>query len=233
MESLARPQPGAIACGLEKEDTRAFLGWPGLPILRHFALIALSATVWFAVVFVGADAVTAMHGARMAVHTRLELGLPLVPWMIGAYMSVYLLFAMVPFVLRTRREVNALGWTLAILIFVSGILFLLLPAELAFDAPGDLGTWRRVFLFADRLNLDYNLVPSLHVGLSAACVSVFSRYAVGLPRIALWLWLLVICMSTLLTHQHHIIDVVTGLILGLLSRELIYARRVTLNSREH
>ncbi len=233
MESLARPRPGAMAAGLQRENTRAFLGWPGWPNLRHFACIALSVTVWFAVVFVGTDAVTAMHGARIAVHTRLELGVPLVPWMVGAYMSVYLLFAMVPFVLRTRREVSALGWTLAILIFVSGISFLLLPAEIAFDAPRDLGIWKRVFHFADRLNLDYNLVPSLHVGLSAACVSVFARYAAGLPRIGLWLWLLVICMSTVLTHQHHIIDVVTGLVLGLLSQQLIYARRVTLDSSDH
>ncbi len=233
MERLARLRPVAMADEREMENRRAFLGWPGWPVFRHFVLIALAVTAWFAVVFVGADAFTAMHSARIAVHTRLELGLPLVPWMVAPYMSVFLLFSAVPFVLRTRREVSALGWTLAKLIFVSGISFLLLPAELAFDPPSELGIWGNVFHFADRLNLDYNLVPSLHVGLSAACVSVFTLYAAGMARIGLWLWLLVICMSTVLTHQHHIIDVVTGLVLGLMSQQLIYARRVSLDASHY
>ncbi|MDX1527217.1 MAG: phosphatase PAP2 family protein [Gammaproteobacteria bacterium] len=222
-----------MADGRETESRGAFLGWPGWPVFRHFVFIALALTVWFAIVFVGADAFTAMHSARIAVHTRVELGVPFVPWMIAAYMSIYLLFVMVPFVLRTRREVSEFGRTLAILIFVSGISFLLLPAQLAFDPPSVLGIWGNVFQFADRLNLDYNLVPSLHVGLSAACVSVFTRYAAEMARIVLWLWLLAICMSTVLTHQHHIIDVVTGLVLGLMSQQLIYARRVSLDSSHH
>lgn len=230
MERLARLRQVAMADGRETEDRCAFLVWPGRQVFRHFLLTALAVTAWFAIVFVGADAFTAMRDARIAVHTRVELGLPFVPWMIGAYMSVYLLFVMVPFVLRTRREVSALGWTLAILILVSGISFLLLPAELAFGSPSELGIWGSVFHFADRLNLDYNLVPSLHVGLSAACVSVFTLYAAGMARIGLWLWLLVICMSTVLTHQHHIIDAATGLVLGLLSQQLIYARRISLES---
>lgn len=63
---------------------------------------------------------------------------------------------------------------------------------------------------ADRMNLAYNLVPSLHVAMSIVCIETFARHASTTGKIALRSWGLVIAASTLLTHQHHMLDVVTG-----------------------
>lgn len=88
--------------------------------------------IWFVVVYGGMDFLTARRSFRVPVHFPAELAIPFVPTMTLFYMSIYALFWMTPFVLRTRREFRALVVTLAFAIFCGGIGFLLFPAELAF-----------------------------------------------------------------------------------------------------
>jgi hypothetical protein len=137
------------------------------------------------------------------------------------YVSIYALFILGPFILRERREFSALICALALVTLIGGIGFLLVPSRAAFAPPGDLGCWRGLFDFADRLNLDYNMVPSLHVALSVCCVSAFVRHASKLGRVLLWTWAAAIALSTLLTHQHHALDVVTGWALGVLAPRVV------------
>ena len=85
-----------------------------------------------------------------------------------------------------------------------------------------------MFDLADRLNLTYNLVPSLHVALSLACIAAFSTRTAPVGKTLLWIWATGIAISTILTHQHHVIDVVTGWLLATISVRLIYARQLHL-----
>jgi membrane-associated phospholipid phosphatase len=193
-----------------------FLAWPGWAHLRYAAWLSLLNTLWFEIVYAGADFLTAHRSLRVPVHFPAELRIPLVPAMAVFYMSIYPLFLLAPFVLRTRREFRAVVITLAVIIGCSGIVFLLLPAQLAYAPPreADLGVWADLYHAADTLNLTYNLVPSLHVALAVACAAVFVPRAPRLVKIGLWLWVSLIAASTLLTHQHHVLDVVTGWILA-------------------
>lgn len=178
--------------------------------VRYAAQLTALIGAWFCLVFVGADWLTVHRAIRVRVHLDGELRLPLVPVFLIAYMSIYLLFLAVPFVLRTRREAASLAIAQFITILVAGIGFLLIPGQLAYAPPRDLGVWGPLFRSADRLNLDYNLVPSLHVAMSVVCIEAFSRRAGLTGRIALRGWGVLIAASTLLTHQHHVLDVVTG-----------------------
>ena len=202
-----------------------FWAWPGWNHLRYFALLGLGQTLWFGLIFGGADYLTAVHEFRVRIHTDAELSLPLVPETIIVYMSIYVLFLMAPFVLRTRQQIGTLARTIAGVTAFGGVCFLLLPADLAFPPPRDVGPWPQLFHFADSLNLDYNLVPSLHVAFSVVCVAVFSSRARGVGVVVLWLWAAAISLSTLLTHQHHIIDVIVGFLLGLVAVRLLYNPR--------
>lgn len=170
-------------------------------------------TALFGVVFYGADWLTAHRQLRIPVAMPWELALPFWPWMIWAYMSIYPLMWLAPFVLETPRQVRTLCWSLAGVIVAAGIVFLLCPAQLAFTSPNNPSA---LYHFADRLNGDYNLVPSLHVALAVTCVGV---YAVR-GRWLWWLWAAAIVASTLLTHQHHVIDVATGWLLGIAGARL-------------
>ena len=197
-----------------------FLAWPGWPHLRFAWVLSAVNGVWFAVMYGGCDWITAQRSLRVPVYLPHELSIPLVPGAVLVYMSIYALFAAGPFIIRDRREFAGLILGLALATFIGGIGFLLLPAYDAFAPPTELGIWKGLFEFADRLNLDYNNVPSLHVALSVACVAAFARRAPAPGRAVLWSWAGAIALSTVLTHQHHIIDVLTGWILGVYSYRL-------------
>ena len=198
--------------------------WPAWPHLRYFALLSLAQTFWFGFIYGGADLITAHGARRLRVHLEFEEMLPFVPAMVWIYMSIYLLFAVAPFILHSRRELRALVITFALVTLCAGVCFLLFPAELDFPIPPDLGTSVALFHLADRLNLDYNQVPSLHVALSVVCAAVFASYAGAKMRIFLWLWALAIGASAVLTYQHHLLDVLAGLLLGWVAERLVYQR---------
>jgi membrane-associated phospholipid phosphatase len=203
-----------------------FLAWPGWPHLRYAALLSVTNTLWFVLVYAGMDALTARRIFRVPVHFPTELAIPFLPAMTLFYMSIYLLFWMAPFVLRTRREFRALVITLAIAIFCGGIGFLLFPADLAFAPPREeeLGIWAALFHFADKLNLTYNLLPSLHVAFAVICVAIFSARAPVVGKVLLWFWAAMVAASTVLIHQHHLLDVATGWLLALFCVKSIFDR---------
>ena len=140
-----------------------------------------------------------------------------------ACVSMYGLFVVAPFLLRTERELRALAAALAAAIVVAGVCFLLWPAEPAFLRPNDLGIWAPLYHAADWVNLRYNMVPSLHVALSIATVSVLVRRCTRSFALVLWIWGALISVSTLLTHQHHLLDVAAGFALGIAVDRVVFA----------
>lgn len=208
------------------QSSAPFLAWPGWPHLRYAAALSAANALWFALVFGGMDFLTAHRTFRVPVHFPAELSIPFVPVMTVFYMSLYLLFLMAPFVLRTRREFRAIVVTLAVMILCAGIGFLLFPANLAFPQPReeDLGIWAALFHLADWLNLTYNLLPSLHVAFAVACVAIYAPRASAMVRTALWSWAAMIAASTVLIHQHHVLDVATGWLLALICVRKIFFR---------
>jgi membrane-associated phospholipid phosphatase len=130
------------------------------------------------------------------------------------YVSIYPLFALAPFVLRRREELRALALALAAVILGGGVGFVLLPAEAAFPPPGHAGCWQELYTLARQLARRYNMVPSLHVALGVTCVAVYAPRARWTVAALLWIWAVGIAVSTLLTHQHHLLDVATGWLLG-------------------
>ena len=77
------------------------------------------------------------------------------------------------------------------------------------------------------LEMPHNLVPSLHVAASILLIAALWR---SLPpvwiRTGLVLWGLLFCASVLLVHQHHLLDMATGLLLGYLCYRLVYWRAI-------
>jgi membrane-associated phospholipid phosphatase len=215
-----------IARSKEVERAEPFLAWPGWAHIRYTLVLSFVNTLWFVLVYGGMDALTARRSFRVPVHFLTELAIPFVPAMTLFYMSIYLLFWMAPFILRTRREFRALVITLAFAILCGGVGFLLFPADLAFAQPReeDLGMWAGMFHFADKLNLTYNLLPSLHVAFAVICVAIFSARAPVAGKVALWFWAAMVAASTVLIHQHHLLDTATGWLLALVCVKYVFDR---------
>jgi membrane-associated phospholipid phosphatase len=202
-----------------------FFAWPGSALLRHALFLAAAQTLWWVLVFHGADWLTYQHGYRVRLHLDPELQIPFVPVMVIAYLSMNLLFVMAPFILRSKPELQALTATLAGATFVAGIGFLLFPSEPAYPGwphSGEAGVLNPLLTIATRVALRHNMAPSLHVGLSAVCVLAFVSRAGATGKALLAVWMTVIAASTLLIHQHHIVDVLTGLAVAWAGKRWIY-----------
>jgi hypothetical protein len=203
---------------------RPFLAWPGWAHLRFAFVLTALLSVWFVFAYGGADWLTHHRAFRVRIDFAFEQHIPLIPSFTLAYMSIYGLFLLTPFVLRTRPEIKTLARAQTVAILIAGICFLLFPAALTYPpaSASELGIWKGLFNVADRLNLDYNLVPSLHVGLSIICIELFAVHARPAGKFLLRMWGLLIASSTLLTHQHHLLDVLAGYALAL---TVVWAQR--------
>jgi hypothetical protein len=199
----------------------AFFAWPGWPLVIYALALTIPVTLWWIFVYHGANWVTSVRSSRVRVHLDAELGMPFVPSFILAYLSMDLVFLPAPFILRSRRELRALALGLIVLTTAAGIGFLLLPAELAYPSC-DPGAWASLFTFAREVALPYNLVPSLHVAMSCLCLAAYGSHSGSLGKMLLASWTAVIALATLLTHQHHVLDVLTGLILAGAGKRFVY-----------
>ncbi len=151
-----------------------------------------------------------------------ELDIPFIPAFIWAYLSMYLII-LVPVLFLNRREQKRMALELIAVTLISSVIFLLFPARLGFvrQLPSD-PLCRAVFEQLFTLDAPHNLVPSLHVAWSCTAVLAASRKATGWFLWVLYGWLLLISLSTLFVHQHHLLDVMTG---GLLSLTTFYFAR--------
>jgi membrane-associated phospholipid phosphatase len=200
-----------------------FLAWPGWPILTYAAILGLAVTAWWTLIYCGADWLTGLRPDRVRVHFDAELAMPFAPASILIYVSLEVVFLAAPFVLRTRRELNALAACLFVVTAIAGVGFVLIPAELGYP-PVDPGEWSTLFAVVRRLALRHNLVPSLHVAMGCACLAAYGTRCGVLGKSLLTAWAIAIMASTLLTHQHHLLDVATGLILAWAGKRSVYDR---------
>ncbi len=206
-----------------------FLAWPGREAAVYaYGVLAPLLTVVFFAVYGGADLMTGLHDYRVRLHMDWEVQLPLVPSMILFYMSLYPACVLLPLMIRTRCELYAAVWTLMAVTMAGGVVFLVCPGQVAWAAPTDveLGPWRRLYRFADTINLRHNYCPSLHVAWAVVIAELACRRGAVLARILIRCWVGGVAVSTMLTHQHYLADVVVGLAVGLVGTRCLFSRLV-------
>lgn len=193
-------------------------------LLRHFALLWGLLSLEFAIIYCGADWITAHHSMRLQLYGSFELGIPLVPFMVVPYMTMYAIFFCAPFVLKSRAALDRLAVAAAKVIAIAGIAFVALPARLGFpSADAGPSVWAPWLQLAHTVALRYNLVPSLHVALFTLCAGVYFMRVSRRARLGLVLWLVTVAASTVLTHQHQVLDVIAGLALGIWGARAAFA----------
>jgi membrane-associated phospholipid phosphatase len=168
----------------------------------------------FFVVYGGTSYITSLRTDVGTWYYAWEQYIPFVPLMIIPYMSIDAFFFAAPCVCRDRRELKLLSQRITLAILVAGTCFLVYPLRLAVErptAPGWLGVIWHWFVGVDR---PYNLLPSLHITLRTILAELYAVHTRGLWRLASNIWFTLVGLSTLLTYQHHVVDVVSGFILG-------------------
>jgi len=174
-------------------------------------LWALPVGLVFFAVYPLSNWLTARRANPLHLYFDWELAIPLVPEFVWAYLSMYLLFLVPPLFLAAAKF-PTLGKQLIVGTLIGGVVFLAAPAVLGFERSLPLqAPYRDIFAGLHGIDAPHNLVPSLHVVFSTLIALACADFARPSVRVALWAWLAVIVASTVLVHQHHVIDLVAAL----------------------
>jgi membrane-associated phospholipid phosphatase/predicted protein tyrosine phosphatase len=184
------------------------------PTLREAAIAAIGLSLLFVAVYGATNRFTALRSDVHTVYFAWERHIPFVPEMIVPYMSIDLFFLAAPFLCAHRRELRTLSRRIAAAILIAGVSFLLFPLELAVERPHAEGAIGAVFNWFRGVDLPYNLCPSLHIALRTILADLYARHTRGLAKWSLQVWFSLVGLSTLLTYQHHVIDVAGGFVLA-------------------
>ena len=171
-------------------------------------------SVLFLVVYGWCNWLTAQRHDTGTLYFEWERFIPFVPLMIVPYMSIDLFFVAAPFLCRSDRELATFSKRIVAAIAVAGICFLLFPLRFAFERPSASGWLGAVFDWFRAMDQPHNLLPSLHLAFRTILAQHYARHTRGLLRSASNVWFVLVGLSTLLTYQHHILDVVAGFALG-------------------
>ena len=186
------------------------------PRWREAFPIALGMCVLFARLYSTCNAVAA-HRTHVGTWSfAWERHIHLIPWMIVPYMSIDALFFLSFFLCTTRFELWTHAKRIAAANVIATICFLLCPLTMDIPRVVPEGLYAPLYRFMYRMDLPYNLAPSLHIAQGILLWVIFARHTRGWVRHAITFWFALICVSTVLTWQHRTPDVLTGWILGML-----------------
>jgi membrane-associated phospholipid phosphatase len=177
---------------------------------RSAALWASGLGALFLLVYGGTNWITSWRTDVGTLYFTWERRIPFVPILIIPYMSIDLFFIGAFFLCTSSRHLHSLAKRVIFAILLSGVGFLLLPLQFAFERPPVTGFLGATFGLLSVFDRPYNLVPSLHIALLAIIRPVYRRRTRRWLWAAMEAWFLLIAVSTVLTYQHHVVDVITG-----------------------
>jgi len=179
--------------------------------VRIYAYWAGLAGASFFAIYPTLNWITSLRTNRFHLYVAQELGIPFLPAFIWAYLSMYVLF-LAPLFLLPATQMPALGKQLIAGTIVSGAVFLAFPADLGFTrvVPPD-PIYATIYQGIFGIDRPHNLVPSLHVVWSSLIILACADAVRPVSRGLLYAWLAVVVVSTVLVHQHHIVDVVAAI----------------------
>jgi protein-tyrosine phosphatase/membrane-associated phospholipid phosphatase len=203
-------------------DLHSVGGPPRRALMLRAARTAVLLSVLFVVVYGSTNWLTAQRPAAAVStwYSAWELtAVPYVPVLIVPYMSIDLFFFMAPFLCRDDREMRVLARRVVFSILVAAAFFLLLPLRLAWPERPRVGGWfgelvEQSVTAPFLMEYPHNLFPTLHVALCLILADVYARHTRGIVRALLYAWFGLIGISTVLTWQHHLVDIAGGIVLG-------------------
>jgi membrane-associated phospholipid phosphatase len=131
------------------------------------------------------------------------------------------------FLLRDPKVIKAFSICLILTVLVAGLIFVLFPGKLGFNRVSEVPGHEWLFSFLHAIDQPFNLYPSLHITYSSLTVfAIIDQTNNKLFHYILIVWLVLIVFSVVLVHQHHLFDILTGLILAWLVVKIVYRRLI-------
>jgi membrane-associated phospholipid phosphatase len=205
------------------------IGTWGLPdrrrVVVYFSLL-IPLDILFVTVYTGCNWLTSLRDDHLHLYLEHELAIPFVPAMVVPYLSIGVLFVL-PLFMLGESAMKVLAKRVAVATVLSGVIFLLLPAELGFQRPERVPGFQPAFDAIYFLDKPHNLVPSLHIIYSFLILNALMSASGPRFRVLFGTWLGVITFAVLLVHQHHVADVLGGLLVGWLCLRTVRVEKGT------
>lgn len=181
------------------------------PFLHAVAVSALT-SVLFLVIYNACNWISSLRPDVQMAAFAWERNIPVVDWMIVPYWSLDAFFVVAPFLCRSAQDLRVLRSRLVWTNLIAGACFLIVPLVLAWQRPKVEGLYAPLFNAIQGMDAPHNLFPSLHIILRTVLAVHYARHSQGLVKWLLHIWFSLIGVSTLLTWQHHVMDVWGGFV---------------------
>ena len=178
-------------------------------------------------IYLGTNEIAAQQTSFYQLYFEFEREIPMVPWMIHVYNSFHVLLLLNFLIIKNPLKIRAIAISLIASSAIAALFFLIFPAELGFSRTENMMGYEFWYDALHWLDHPHNLVPSLHITFSALSTYVISTEINSRVLKSLFLvWFLLICSSIVLVHQHHLIDIFTGLLLAVIVKFSLYDKLI-------
>ncbi len=206
---------------LDQRERR--VAWPGRAVLFAYVKFQLIFYVMFFPAYFGGRYIADRSGSEVSLYLPWELQIPYMAWMFGPYALFFWIF-LLPIFHFQPHHFDVLTRQSTFTLIVAALAFSFFPVKLGFQ-PVDLSAVPLPFAhFVEIIDTRYNSVPSLHVTFTVLLLAACVQFASGSLRMVYLASGVLIVLSTVFTHQHHLIDVVSGTLLALTARHLFPIR---------
>lgn len=180
-------------------------------LLKYAALVIGSFLVFYSLPnFIGTQRSEHYHA-----YLQWELdNIPLIPEFIFIYVSSYLQI-FVPILFLTKAQLVKYAKGLTFVTIIAGIVFYVFPSVQGFPRLEEVPRLSFMFKLLYILDPPHNLFPSLHITYSTMTSMTIRHFLKkDWQKYTLYIWQLALYLSVLFVHQHHLFDILTGLILA-------------------
>ena len=195
------------------EHLKAMAIWGGLCVLLC------------GVLYLSSNCIAETFLSHHRLYLECEKDIPQVPGMIIFYESYFLLVLLSFIRAKSPKSIRALSITMMVSAVIACTIFLLFPGELGFSRTMNIEGFESIFEALHRMDKPHNLYPSLHITFSS--ISAFTLIKQTKQKhfqALLLLWVMMISLSVILTHQHHLFDIATGFVLAWITLKFIYLK---------
>ena len=145
--------------------------------------------------------------------TPLDAALPVIPSAVWLYVSWYPASGLVLFTGRPTLRRSYISYAVAFIVCLA--CYVAAPVAIARPAIEGRGISAILLRAVYAADQPTNLFPSFHGAVAAILLSL--RPPSRIVRVALVCWMVAICIACVLTKQHYVLDVVAGLVVGLVA----------------
>ncbi len=191
-----------------------FVALPPRGERANLAILAAVFGATFALLYGAGSAWSAAVPWRLPVAVPMDAWWPFWPAAAAIYLTITPLLLLAPFVLRDLQSFLPFFAALMLETAIAAVCFLVLPVDGPPVVCCEGALAGALFHAADALNLERNYFPSLHVAFAFTAAWAFAPRAPRNGAVLLQLWAVAVAVSTLVTKQHYLLDMLAGWMLG-------------------